>query len=273
MANDALPFPVAPPAQMRPGALRSDGDSSFDLHTNQAQFLLAGREANRGAGLRRIIGLSGFVNTVAQVRRSAEYDDPFAAWTLIRLDDEDDRTRRMFMAKRQELRLLLKGYEDEGVTFKPLVSSSPVWVPLQFGNNHHAYRAATTLKVYDGLVLLILGCERYGIVDRPFAWQALHQAGRVMRRYLNLPAACWRYTGITRAALHANGVQAQRVSAVYQGLRLPTDLPADILDGTRRSRFGPVVRSPQERASLAYLDDDGEDERGGREPASEQEEV
>lgn len=256
MADTALP--AVPPAQMRPGALRSDGDSSFDLHTYQAQFLLAGREANRGAGLRRIVGLSGFVNTVAQIRRSAEYDDPFAAWALIRLDDEHERINRAFMVKRQELRLLLTGYEDEGVTFKPLVSSSPIWVPLQFGMNHHAYRAAMVLKVYDGLVLLILGCERYGIIDRSYAWQALHQAGRAMRRYLNLPAACWRYTGITRAEIRAHSPQAQRVLAVYQGLRLPTDLPPDVLAGTRRSRFGPAVRTEHEPVSLSFLEDTGD---------------
>jgi integrating conjugative element protein (TIGR03761 family) len=254
------------PARLLPGTLRSDGENAFDLHTLQAQRLLEGRTFE--SGQRRIIGLSRFVRTVAQIRRSAEYDDPYAAWALIRLDEEDERTRRVFTAKRQEMRLLLSAMEEDGLTFKPLVSSRPIWVPMPFGSNHHAYRAATLLKSYDGLVLLILSCERYGIVDRQFAWQALLKAGRAMRRYLNLPAASWRYTGITRPEVRAHSTQAQRVVAVYQGLGLRTDLPPDVLEGARRSRFGPAVRANRERASLAFLEEgESGDEPGGRQEA------
>jgi integrating conjugative element protein (TIGR03761 family) len=265
---DVNQYPV-PPSQLRPGALLSDGDSSIDLHTLQAQRLIEGRPADRAAGRRPIIGLAGFVRTVSQIRRSAEYDDPYAMWALIRLDDEDDRTRKMLQTRRQEMRLLLNSMEEDGVTFKPLVSSSPIWVPLQFGNNPHAYRAATLLKTYDGLVRLILGAERYGLMDREFARTILFGAARAMRRYFGFPAAAWRYTGITRSELRADSDQAKRVVAVYQGIRLRTDLPPDVLAGTRRSRFGPLVRSSGERVSLAYLDDDGEDEHGG-EPAREE---
>jgi integrating conjugative element protein (TIGR03761 family) len=257
------------PSPLRPGALLSDGDSSIELHTLQAQRLIEGRPADRDTGQRQIIGLAGFVRTVAQIRRSAEYDDPYAAWALIRIDAEDDRTRKVILDKRQEMRLLLKSLEDDGVTFKPLVSRSPIWVPLQFGNNPHAYRASVVLKSYDQLVRLILGVERYGLMDREFARRLLFGATRAMRRYLCLPAAAWRYTGITRPEVRAHSVQAQRVAAVYQGRGLRTDLPPDVLEGTRRSKFGPLVRVPAERASLAYLDEDGEDERGGKELAQE----
>jgi integrating conjugative element protein (TIGR03761 family) len=245
------------PAQLRPGKLQSDGESSFELHTLQAQRLLAGRTSPRP-----IMGLAGFVRVVSQIRRSAQYDDPFAAWALIRLDEEDERVRKLFTAKRQEMRLLLKSMESDGVTLQPLVSSCPIYVPLQFGNNHHAYRAALLLKSYDQLVLLILSAERYGMVDREFAWSALLAAGRAMRRLLHLPAASWRYTGITRQDVRSNNRKAEQVAAVYQGLGLRTDLPPEVLEGIRRSRFGPLVRVNRERAQLSFLDEQDNNEPG-----------
>lgn len=68
------------------GALRNQ--AILQIQTRQAQFLLNGRAGSQG-----IIGLFQFSRRIGDIWRAAQQDDPYADWTLLRIEEAIETAR------------------------------------------------------------------------------------------------------------------------------------------------------------------------------------
>ena len=82
--------PVRPTQQ--PGALRNQ--ASLEIQTRQAQFLLDGRTGARG-----IVGLLQFSRFAGDLWHAAQQDDPYADWTLLRIEEAIEKARAFIHEK------------------------------------------------------------------------------------------------------------------------------------------------------------------------------
>ena len=79
-------------AQQQPGALRNQ--ARLEIQTRQAQFLLGGRTGPRG-----IIGLLQFGRRLGDIYQAVQRDDPYADWTLLRIEESIDAAKAFIHEK------------------------------------------------------------------------------------------------------------------------------------------------------------------------------
>jgi integrating conjugative element protein (TIGR03761 family) len=240
-----------------PGALRHE--VRIRLHTRQAQALIEGRTFE--SGQRPIIGLQGFGRYITQIWRSAQYDDPYADWALLRIEEELARAHKLIRPKTLEIARVLESMP--AVEIELAASVDPIQVPVMFANTY-GFLGAYLLADYDELVRTLLTARRVGLMDRDQAWRVLLAAGRAVRRTFNLPVTAWRYTGVTRANVQAHDALAQRVEAVYAAAKMIAP-PAEVLQGIRRGKHAPATRKASEesvKSARRYLEEVGDDGQG-----------
>jgi integrating conjugative element protein (TIGR03761 family) len=225
------------------------------LQTRQAQALIEGRTFE--SGKRPIIGLQGFGRFITQIWRSAQHDDPYADWALLRIEEELTRVQQLIRSKTFEIARVLESMP--AVEIELASSVDPIQMPILF-SHPYGFLGAFLLAEYDELVRTLLSARRVGLMDRDQAWRVLLMAGRAVRHTFNLPVTAWRYSGVTRANVHAHDALAQRVEAVYAVAKIPVP-PAEVFQGTRRGKHAPAIRKAQdrERPSPSFLEEDGDE--------------
>ncbi|WP_077731434.1 PFL_4669 family integrating conjugative element protein [Methylocaldum sp. 14B] len=215
--------------RVEPGALRSE--AFLEIQTRQAQRLVHGRESGNDKAP-AIIGLLSFGRRMRQLWLSAQFDDPYADWYLLKIEQAIEASRAYMAEKQNVLMQVLDGIS--GVKIDVAHSLEPIRVSLQF-SNPYGYMGAYLIADYDALMRAVLTARHFALIDRDKSQNIIQSAGRGIRHTFNL-AAVWRYTGVTREDLRQMNQAAQRARD------LMGKLPETILDATCRARVAPNLR-------------------------------
>ena len=145
MNSDNHPIPddlaVAQP-ESTIGALQ--GEVWLTVQTYQAQSLIRGRRSSEGKPA--IVGLIGFADRLKSLWQAVRFDDPYADWWLIKVEEAIAASRSQLQQVQEQLEALPTLHS--GLEFAVAKSSQPQRVSLQFANPY-AFRAAQMLAEFD----------------------------------------------------------------------------------------------------------------------------
>jgi integrating conjugative element protein (TIGR03761 family) len=213
---------------MNLGALRST--MQLTLHTHHASRIWHGRAASeRRHG---IIGLAGFVSIMAKMKRGAEQDDPYSDWWMLEIERKLDDTKTRLKVLGGEVDQVLADVPPE-LSLGENLNVQPVKIPLFIGAQL-GFLAVYLLADYDNLARRLMLAHHTALIDRHTLERMLDEGSYLLRSTFAL-AQRYRYSGATRDDVAANNAVARAAREQYG------ELPQDILEGTRRSRFAPPI--------------------------------
>lgn len=210
-----------------PGALR--GEVWLTIQTYQAQGLIRGRRAVDGKPA--IVGLIGFADRLKSLWQAIRFDDPYADWWLLKVEEgiADTRTQLLTLQQRMEGLVASNG----SLEFAIAQSSRPQRVSLQFANPY-AFRAAQLLGQYDQLMCADMTLHHLGVDIPGDLVDQVAGCGRWIRRVFALPQG-YHCLDIRRA-----DIQKGTPVAVKARERMG-EIPEDILCGNRLPSLRPVA--------------------------------
>ncbi|MCI0653078.1 MAG: TIGR03761 family integrating conjugative element protein [Methylococcaceae bacterium] len=216
------------PGAQKPGTLRSQ--VTMEIQTSRAQRLVNGRK--RSEGVEPILGAIDFGRRTRALWQSAGNDDPYADWTLLKMEDFIHAAKQMIESHSRRIGEILAGME--GFNIEIANSVEPIQVSLQFGNPY-GYMGAYLVADFDMLARTALTARHLGLIDRLQSEEILHAAERAIRRIFNYTAE-WRFTGVDREDFRQMNQNARRASE-WMG-----ELPPEVLSGEKRARMAPPIR-------------------------------
>ncbi|MCI0653671.1 MAG: TIGR03761 family integrating conjugative element protein [Methylococcaceae bacterium] len=218
----------------RPGSLRSQ--VTMEIQTGLAQRLVQGRE--RAVGVEPILGVIGFGQRTRALWQAAGDDDPYADWTLLKIEESIHAAKQMIDEHSKRIGEALAGMG--GFTIEIAYSLEPVRIPLQF-SNPYGYMGAYLVGDFDVLSRTMLTARHLGLIDRVRSDEILRSAGKAIRRTFNY-AVQWRFTGVNREDFRQMNQNAERAR------KLMGELPSEILSAEKRARMAPpIVPGPGQR--------------------------
>lgn len=240
----------------QPGDLRSE--TRMTIQTRQAQKLVVGRKS--ADHVEPIIGLLDFGRRMKLIWLSAEADDPFADWFLIKIEQSLTESQALIQAKTDWLNARLG--EIRGFEIQVAQSLQPLQVPIYF-QNPYGYMGAYLIADYDALARSVFTARHIALIDRAVAEQLLQVTGKAIRRTFNL-AGQWKFTGVTREDVLAQTSNALRASDLL-GV-----CPEPILSKTQRAKISPLIKEkPKSQANIAVKKTNGGGIKTGRDSAVE----
>lgn len=214
--------------QLNLGALRSA--MQLTLHTHHAARIWHGRAAAEGRP--GIIGLNGFVAIMNKMKRGAEQDDPYSDWWMLRVEDKLAETKTALQALREQVDQILAGVPP-ALSLGDNLNVQPVRLPL-FVNAQLGFMAVYLLAGYDDLARSLILAHHTAMIDRHTLERWLNDGAHALRSLFSL-AQQYRYSGTQRDDFAANNAAARAAREKFG------ELPQDVLEGTRRSRFAPPI--------------------------------
>ena len=194
------------PLQLNLGSLRSA--MSLTLHTHHASRIWHGRAAAEGRP--GIVGLNGYIAQMNKMRRGSEQDDPYSDWWMLRIEDKLDHTKVTLQSLREQVKL-------------------PLFVNAQLG-----FAAVYLLADYDDIARKLILAHHTALIDRSTLERWLNEGAHSLRSLFSL-AQQYRYSGCTRDDFASKNAAARAALEKYG------ELPQDVLEGTRRSKFAPPI--------------------------------
>ncbi|AIL62205.1 PFL_4669 family integrating conjugative element protein [Pseudomonas alkylphenolica] len=219
--------------QLNIGSLRSA--MSLTLHTHHASRIWHGRAPSEGKP--GIVGLNGFVAIMTKLKRGAEQDDPYSDWWMLRIEDKLSTTKEQLQALREQVDQALADV-PAALSLGENLNVQPVKLPL-FVASQLGFMAVYLLADYDDLARRLILAHHTALIDRSTLERWLNEGAHALRSLFSL-AQQYRYSGTQRDDFAANNAAARAALEKYG------ELPQDVLDGTRRSRFAPplIRRAP-----------------------------
>ena len=226
----------------KPGAIKTQGQ--FIVHTKLAHRLFYGRKKGtqiiqeNGKEVKKqikpIIGVTRFGTNINDIYRLASFDEPYADAKLIEIEDGLTQAKELLFENIEALRQLLG--EMTEMQINPAFSIKPITLPLEFSTPFFGYEATRIVKNYDRLVLLALTTKQTGdILDSD--WNRIVNKTGSKIRSVFLMSTQYRFTGVTRNDMSANNEKARSAIDKYG------ELPKDILEGRKRAKHAPKIRS------------------------------
>lgn len=216
------------PLQLNLGSLRSA--MSLTLHTHHASRIWHGRAAAERRPA--IVGLNGFVSVMNKMKRGSEQDDPYSDWWMLRIEDKLEQTKTTLQALREQVDQALSGV-PAALSLGENLNVQPVKLPL-FVNAQLGFAAVYLLADYDDIARKLILAHHTALIDRSTLERWLHDGAHALRSLFSL-AQQYRYSGTTRDDFAAKNAAARQAIEKYG------ELPQDVLEGTRRSRFAPPI--------------------------------
>ncbi|MFJ5483781.1 PFL_4669 family integrating conjugative element protein [Pectobacterium actinidiae] len=219
--------------QLNLGSLRSA--MSLTLHTHHASRIWHGRAPAEGKP--GIVGLNGFVSIMNKLKRGAEQDDPYSDWWMLRIEDKLSVTKEQLQSLRQQVDQALADVPP-ALSLGENMNVQPVKLPL-FVSSQLGFMAVYLLADYDDLARRLILAHHTALIDRSTLERWLNDGAHALRSLFSL-AQQYRYSGTQRDDFASNNAAARAAVEKYG------ELPQDVLEGARRSRFAPplVRRSP-----------------------------
>ncbi|WP_297185342.1 PFL_4669 family integrating conjugative element protein [uncultured Porticoccus sp.] len=230
MANESL--------QLNLGSLRSA--MALTLHTHHASRIWHGRAASDGKP--GIIGLNGFLSIMNKLKRGSEQDDPYSDWWMLRIEDKINDTRTRLQTLREQVDQALADV-PAALSLGENLNVQPVKLPL-FVNAQLGFMAVYLLADYDDLARRLILAHHTALIDRSTLERWLNDGGHALRSLFSL-AQQYRYSGACRDDFAANNAAARAAREKFG------ELPQDVLEGTRRSRFAPPMSRRSSRNTSA----------------------
>lgn len=228
MANDTL--------QLNLGSLRAP--MSLTLHTHHASRVWHGRAPSEGR--HGIIGLSAFIALMTKMKRGAEQDDPYSDWWMLRIEEKLAQTKDRLQSLHEEIDQALADIPPT-LSLGENLNVQPVRLPL-FVNAQLGFMAIYLLANYDELARKLILAHHAALIDRGTLDSGLTEGAHALRSLFSL-AQHYRYSGCTRDDFAANNAAARAAIEKFG------ELPQEVLEGVRRSRYAPPIvrhaRSPQ----------------------------
>ncbi len=274
LPDNADPIADPPSVTSTPGRLM--GAAWMTVKTRQAQRMAYGRRG--GAGRSPIVGLFRFGFLMTHLWRRAEADDPFADWTLLRIEQGLDDGRQRLKNIGQRIDKLLGSVQ--GFRFDVADTNSPINLPLSF-TNAYGYQAAQLVFEFDEVMRKIITARHVGLLARDDADRTEYQAGNAVRSVLEIPAGWLDRTPRTGPSTTTNtpmlpgctrlDVREATEAAKLMQERLGSELPAEIVDCTTRPKWAPAIRARRYAALLKTLPTGPRRGRSGRLQGEQQE--
>lgn len=221
-----------------PGPLRNE--VVLTIHTREAQRLITGRKKRLNDPfdldkkiVENIMGVYSFGKRMNAIWIAAQYDDPYADWFLLQMEETLAAAKKAFFEKRQELEQLLESVDAIKITTSH--SIKPVEVPISFANPY-GYMGAYLVAEYDALACTMLTAWHIGLMDREPKHAMIKANSKMIRRVFYL-ATRWHFTGVTRSAMKASEPASTDAKAKMG------ELPQAVLDRTTRAQHAPEIRS------------------------------
>lgn len=214
--------------QLNLGALRSA--MQLTLHTHHAARIWHGRAAAEGRP--GIIGLNGFVAIMNKMKRGAEQDDPYSDAWMLRIEEKLAQTKVTLQTLREQVDQALADVPP-ALTLGDNLNIQPVRLPL-FINAQLGFMAVYLLADYDDLARRLILAHHTAMIDRRTLERWLNDGAHALRSLFSL-AQQYRYSGTQRDDFAANNAAARAAREKFG------ELPQDVLEGTRRSRFAPPI--------------------------------
>lgn len=241
--------------QLNLGALRSA--MSLTLHTHHASRVWHGRA--QGDNKPGIMGLNGFVAIMNRLRHGAEQDDPYSDFWMLRIEEKLADTKQQLQ--------LIRDQVDQALTAVPPALSigenlnvQPVKLPL-FVSSQLGFMAVYLLADYDELARRLILAHHTALIDRTTLERWLDDGAHALRSLFAL-AQQYRFSGTTRDDF------ASMNAAARAALEKFGELPPDVLEGTRRSRFAPPTRRARPSSQPIGPSDEGDAVSAEDEPAA-----
>ena len=228
----------------QPGGLRSE--TRMTIQTRQAQKIVVGRR--RGKDIQPIIGLLDFGRRMKLLWLSAQADDPYADWYLLRIEQSINEAKAVMVEKKQWLDEVLNAMEgfDVGIAH----SLEPIQVSIVF-QNPYGYMGAYLVSDYDALCCSVFTASHIGLIDRKMANSIMTAAGKSIRRTFDLVAQ-WKFTGVTREDIQIKTPIGTRAIETYG------ECPEPILSKTKRATISPEIREKPTPVSITMKQTTGQ---------------
>ena len=210
-----------------PGALQ--GEVWLNVQTYQAQSLIRGRRGSEEKPA--IIGLVGCAERLKVLWQAIRFDDPFADWWLIKVEESIADARSRLHRLKTQIEELLAISDSFEVSFAQ--SSRPHRVSLQFANPY-AFRAAQMLADYDRLMCTSLTARHLGIALQDDVAEQVRSSGRWLRRVFALPLG-YHYLEVCRHDVLQGTARAEKARACMG------EIPREVLCGEQLPSLRPVT--------------------------------
>ncbi|WP_285374208.1 PFL_4669 family integrating conjugative element protein [Pseudomonas sp. lyk4-TYG-107] len=222
--------------QLNLGALRSS--MQLTLHTHHASRIWHGRDASQGRAT--IIGLNGFIAIMNKMKRSAEQDDPYADAWMLRIEEKLNDTKLCLKSLSEEIDLALAEVPD-ALNMGENLNVQPVRLPL-FINAQLGFMAVYLLADYDDLARRLILAHHTALIDRRTLERLLNEGAHALRSLFSF-AQQFKPSGLKRIDYESESQAAIRARERFG------EVPQDVMDGSRRSRFAPPLshRAPPRR--------------------------
>ena len=178
-------------------------------------------------------GLLEFARRVRGVYTDAAHDNPYADWTLIKIEDDIRGLRDKIDFHREKLREKLSALD--GQALEPAVAETPHHDQIEF-DTPYAYVLGVALGEFDTLVREAMTAAHVGAIrprDRTAMFQSITSQ---LRRALMTPHHYVR-TRITRDSIEQE--DAAQIETLET--RLGGQLPSDVRNGERRAEHAPDI--------------------------------
>ena len=249
------------PLQLNLRSLRSA--MSLTLHTHHASRIWHGRAPAEGRP--GIIGLNGYISVMNKMKRGAEQDDPYSDFWMLRIEDKLSQAKTSLQALREQVDQALADVPP-ALSLGENMNVQPVKLPL-FVNAQLGFMAVYLLADYDDLARKLILAHHTALIDRSTLERWLNDGAHALRSLFSL-AQQYRYSGATRDDFASKNAVARAALEKFG------ELPQDVLEGTRRSRFAPPIArragKPGAAADAAPVagaadvaDDDHDHDHGG----------
>ena len=226
------------------------GASKIVLHTRQGRNLVMGRPPemedsnSHKVKFHHIKGVFDFARQVRQVVQSASMDDPYADWTLVRLEAAFKETEAWIRHTRQEVEAKLSAFR--GVDILVAQSVTPIEVTVQF-RTPYSYLPLYAISDADQLFLAILTAAHTARLSRDQKERLMRDVSAKVRSLLYAPDV-WRWGGalVTRTLLQQidqESLHPKIRKAMADAKQRMGELPQAILDRSLRGEFAPEIRT------------------------------
>jgi integrating conjugative element protein (TIGR03761 family) len=224
------------------GVLRSE--MSLTLHTYHASRIWHGRTAaeNRPG----IVGLNSYIAMMGRMKRGAEQDDPYSDWWMLRIEEKLDQAKTELQTLRERVMQALSGL-PAALSISENLNVQPVNLPL-FVGAQLGFSAVYLLAEYDDIARKLLLAHHTALIDRRTMEEWLNEGAHALRSLFSL-AQKYRFSGATRDDFAAKNAKARDAFEKFG------ELPQDVLEGTRRSRFAPPIFRRGQQIQRANAED------------------
>ncbi|MCC4586486.1 TIGR03761 family integrating conjugative element protein [Xanthomonas sp. NCPPB 1067] len=242
--------PTAPALQLNLGSLRSA--MSLTLHTHHASRIWHGRAAAEGRP--GIVGLNGYIAVMNKMKRGAEQDDPYSDWWMLRIEEKLAQTDTALRQLREQVDAALADVPP-ALSLGDNLNVQPIRLPL-FVNAQLGFMAVYLLADYDELARKLILAHHTALIDRSTLERWLNEGAHALRSLFSL-AQQYRYSGCTRDDFAAKNAAARAALEKFG------ELPHEVLEGTRRSRYAPPIVRRSALAATARRSGSSDGDGGG----------